>query len=140
MYLKIRFDAEGVDWNTVVGILKEVGMAYNSVEIKELAFSRSHAVVFVRDEDQLIGFGRAISDGVCQAALYDVAVLPAYQGKGIGKLIINQLVGKCHGCNVILYASPGKEQFYEKLNFRRMKTAMALFLDSEKKREKGFTD
>jgi GNAT superfamily N-acetyltransferase len=140
MHLKIRFDTAGVDWNMVVGILKEVGMAYNSSEIKEVAFSRSHAVVFVWEEDQLIGFGRAISDGVCQAALYDVAVRPAYQGKGIGKMIISQLVAKCRGCNVILYASPGKEQFYEKLNFRKMKTAMALFLDPEKKRERGFTE
>lgn len=139
MHLKFRFDPEGVDWNEVVGILKEVGMAYYTPEIKEIAFSASHAEVFVWEEEKLIGFGRAISDGVCQAALYDVAVRPAYQGKGIGKMIVTQLIGKCRGCNILLYASPGKEQFYEKLNFRKMKTAMALFSDPEKMREKGFT-
>jgi hypothetical protein len=31
------------------------------------------------------------------------------------------------GCNVILYASPGKEDFYRKLGLRRMKTGMARF-------------
>ncbi len=140
MDLKVRFDAAGIDWNLIGGILKEVGMAHHSGEIHQQAFASSHAVVFIWDEDQLIGFGRAISDGVCQAAFYDVAVLPGYQGKGIGKLIITQLIGKCRGCNVILYASPGKEKFYEKLNFRSMKTAMALFLDPEKMRVRGFTE
>ena len=140
MALKVNFDSTGVDWTMVVEILKEVGMAYYNNEIKELAFTRSHAVVFVWEEDLLIGFGRAISDGVCQAALYDVAVRPAYQGNGIGKMIINQLIGKCPGCNIMLYASPGKEQFYEKMNFRRMKTAMALFTDPENKKERGFTE
>jgi ribosomal protein S18 acetylase RimI-like enzyme len=140
MNLKFQYDATGIDWNLVPEILKEVGMAYHSGERHQQAFSKSHAMVFVWDGNLLIGFGRAISDGILQAALYDVAVLPAYQGKGIGKAIVEKLVSQCPGCNIILYASPGKEQFYEKLRFRKMKTAMALFTDAEKKRERGFTE
>jgi ribosomal protein S18 acetylase RimI-like enzyme len=139
MNLKFQFDATGIDWNRVPEILKEVGMAYQTGERHQQAFSKSHAVVFVWDDNLLIGLGRAISDGILQAALYDVAVLPAYQGQGIGKTIVKELVNHCPGCNIILYASPGKEQFYEKLKFRKMKTAMALFTDAEKKKERGFT-
>ena len=40
----------------------------------------------------------------------------------------------------MLYASPGKEKFYEKLNFRKMKTGMALFLNTEKMQMKGFIE
>jgi ribosomal protein S18 acetylase RimI-like enzyme len=140
MNLKFQFHATGIDWNLVPEILKEVGMSYHSAERHQIAFVNSHSVVFVWDENQLIGFGRAISDGILQAALYDVAVRPSYQGKGIGKTIVSELVHHCPGCNVILYASPSKEKFYEKLNFRRMKTAMALFTDAERKRERGFTE
>jgi ribosomal protein S18 acetylase RimI-like enzyme len=140
MNLRLQFHTSDIDWNLVPEILKEVGMAYHSAECHQLAFEKSHSVVFVWDENELIGFGRAISDGILQAALYDVAVHPSYQGKGIGKTIVSELVQHCPGCNVILYASPGKEQFYEKLNFRRMKTAMALFKDAERKRERGFTE
>lgn len=43
-------------------------------------------------------------------------------------------------CNVILYASPGKEGFYEKHGFRRMKTGMALFKNSASMKDKGFTE
>jgi len=45
---------------------------------------------------------------------------------------------KLKGFNIILYASPGKEDFYTKLGFRKMLTAMAFFEDESAKREKGF--
>jgi GNAT superfamily N-acetyltransferase len=140
MNLKLQFDTSNIDWNQVPEILQEVGMGYHPAETHKIAFNNSYAVVFVFDEEDLIGFGRAISDGTCQSALYDVAIRPAYQGKGIGKVVISQLMERCRGCNFILYASPGKEPFYEKLRFRKMKTGMALFIDSEKKRERGFTE
>ena len=140
MNLRLQFDTFHIDWDLVPEILREVGMGYHPAETHKIAFNNSYAVVFVFDEENLIGFGRAISDGVCQAAIYDVAIRPAYQGKGIGKMVVRQLTERCSGCNFILYASPGKEPFYEKLRFRKMKTGMALFVDSEKKRERGFTE
>ncbi len=62
--------------------------------------------------------GRVISDGVYQAAIYDVAVLPEYQGKHVGSTIIKSIIKKIPYCNFILYASPGKEKFYEKTEFQ----------------------
>ncbi|MCE1199235.1 MAG: GNAT family N-acetyltransferase [Marinilabiliales bacterium] len=135
-----RFDTTGVDWHLVPKILEEVGMAFRSPEKHEASFLHSYAVVFAWRENQLIGFGRAISDGVCQAALYDVAILPDFQGMGIGREVVSHLIRMCEGCNVILYAAPGKEPFYQKLQFSRMKTAMALFSDPERKRERGFIE
>ncbi|MFV0468947.1 MAG: hypothetical protein ACK5MK_08495 [Dysgonomonas sp.] len=38
-------------------------------------------------------------------------------------------MAKTPQCNFILYASPGKETFYKKLNFKKMKTGMALFFN-----------
>jgi hypothetical protein len=43
-------------------------------------------------------------------------------------------------CNIILYASPGREEFYRKLGLRKMKTGMALFRKAEIMKEKGFTE
>jgi len=110
-----------------------------NAEVHRKTFTASASVVFVYDDQKLIGFGRAISDGLIQAAIYDVAVTPAFQGKGIGKQIIERIVASLPGCNFILYASPGKEPFYEKLKFRRMKTGMALFVKSEIMIYRGFT-
>ena len=140
MNLRIQLDTTNIDWDLVVDILQKAGMANRTVKIHQRAFNNSHTVVFVFDEDKLIGFGRAISDGEYQAAIYDVAVMPSYQGKGIGKTIVRAIVGNIPNCNCILYASPGKEAFYEKEGFKKMKTGMALFVDAEKMKDKGFTE
>jgi ribosomal protein S18 acetylase RimI-like enzyme len=75
-----------------------------------------------------------------QAALYDCAVIKPYQGRGLGKLIVQAMLSKLSGCNIILYASPGKEGFYKKLGFRKMKTGMAYFMNRDNMAERGFTE
>jgi ribosomal protein S18 acetylase RimI-like enzyme len=80
------------------------------------------------------------NQGMYQAAIYDVAVLPEYQRKDIGSTIINSIIKLIPQCNFILYASPGKEAFYQRLGFRRMKTGMALFQNAEGMKMKGFTE
>ena len=140
MNLKIQYSCLNIDWNYVSVILKKVGMAYFEGEIHKKAFENSHTVIFAFDDDKLIGFGRAISDGVCQASIYDVAVLPEYQGKKIGATIVDSIIKCIPQCNFILYASPGKENFYKKLNFRKMKTGMAIFRNAENMQVKGFTE
>ena len=102
MNLRLQRDTNGINWNLVVDILREAGMACHTPEIHERAFKNSYTVVFVFDEDMLVGFGRAISDVEYQAAMYDVAVMPAYQGKGIGKMIVQAIVEKTPACNFIL--------------------------------------
>ena len=140
MNLRLQIDTANINWDLVVEILQKAGMAYYTAEIHKRAFSNSQVVVFVFDKENLVGFGRAISDGEYQAAIYDVAVIPDFQGKGIGKMIIQTIVEKIPNCNFILYASPGKETFYEKENFKRMKTGMALFINSERMQRNGFTE
>lgn len=140
MNLRITFDCSGVDWSIVSSTLQRVGMAYGEPELHRKAFENSHTAVFVYDEDQLVGFGRAISDDAYQAAVYDMAVAPEYQRQGIGTTIMEQILGRVRQCNVILYAAVGKEQFYEKIGLRRMKTGMALFREADEMQKKGFTD
>ena len=140
MNIKIQYNCLDINWNDVSNILKEVGMSYFEENVHKKAFENSHTVIFAFGDDTLIGFGRAISDGVYQAAIYDVAVLPEYQGKKIGATIIDSILKLIPTCNAILYASPGKEIFYEKQNFKKMKTGMALFINSEKMKMKGFTE
>ena len=140
MNIKIQYNCLDINWNDVSNILKEVGMTYFEGKVHKKAFENSHTVVFAFENDKLIGFGRAISDGVYQAAIYDVAVLTEYQGKKIGASIIDSILKLIPTCNAILYASPGKEIFYEKQNFKKMKTGMALFINSEKMKLRGFTE
>lgn len=100
MNMEIKNNCLNIDWSYVSETLKKVGMAYYDAKIHKKAFENSHTVVFVFDNGILIGFGRAISDGVYQAAIYDVAVLPEYQGKGIGKIIVNNILKHLPNCNL----------------------------------------
>ena len=140
MNIRFQYDCSNVDWNSVSSILESVQMAHFEGDVHKTAFENSCTVVFVYEDDKLIGFGRAISDYAYQAAIYDVAVSKAYQGKGLGKMIVNKIIKSIPQCNFILYVSPGKEGFYESLNFKRMKTGMALFREADKMQIKGFTE
>ena len=88
MNLSTTFDCSGVDWSIVSRTLKRVGMAYCEPDVHRRAFENSHTSVFVYDGDQLVAFGRAISDDAYQAAVYDLAVAPEYQRQGIGVAIL----------------------------------------------------
>ena len=140
MNVELKFDCAGVDWAFVSETLRRVGMASRAPELHRKAFEASHTVVFAYADGRPVGFGRAISDGAYQAAVYEMAVVPEFQRQGIGAQIMRAILDRLPGCNVILYASPGKEDFYRKLGLRRMKTGMARFQNPDAMAEIGFTD
>jgi ribosomal protein S18 acetylase RimI-like enzyme len=124
-------DAENVDWSAVSALLARVGMASFAPEIHKRAFENSYTAVFLYDGETLVGLGRAISDGAYEAAVYDIAVAPEYQGRSLGRTIIETLLADLKGFNAILFAAPGKEPFYGRLGFRKMRTGMACFTSAE---------
>jgi predicted N-acetyltransferase YhbS len=82
-----------------------------------------------------------LADGVDCSYICDVAVLPSHQGTGLGKEIVAKLVALSAGHKkIILYAVPGKEPFYRKFGFMRMRTAMAIFANQQLAVERGYLD
>ncbi len=72
------------------------------------------------DSEKLIGYGRIIADGIAHALLLDIIIHPDYQGKYIGKEILDKLVEKCkkHKIRDIqLFCAKDKVEFYEKYGF-----------------------
>lgn len=140
MDIRLQTSCSDIDWDLIPKILKQSGMFYFDRNDHKKSFENSYAVVFVFYGELLIGFGRAISDGVFQAVIYEVVVLPEYQRKKVGTAIVNALLQQLSGFGVILFSSPGKEDFYRSLNFRKMKTGMALFQNSDKWLESGYIE
>ena len=66
----------------------------------EKANDGSAFVLAAYDNGTLVGFGRVVSDMVLHAMVYDMIVLPEYQGRGIGSSILNALVQRCREHNV----------------------------------------
>lgn len=127
MGYKIQKTTENINWLKVSELLSYFGLSDLDAETQQKVFERSYAVVFLFDDEELIGFGRAISDGICQAAIYNIALDERYQGKGLGKKIIDELIEQVKQCNIILYTHPKTIEFYEKLGFSKMKTGMAIY-------------
>jgi len=121
-------EKQRIDWDEAVVVFGRapLGKRKRDPEKMRRAFESSYAVVFVFDSDKLIGLGRALCDGEYQAAIYDVVLLPEYHGKGIGKEIMKELCDQLPVENIILYAVPGREEFYKKCGFQKMLTAMAI--------------
>ena len=86
------------------------------------ALAASVASVCAYHEDKLVGFGRAIGDGVMYAYLQDIIVDPAWRNRDVGRLMISSLLSQLEavypsGASVGLMAAQGCEGFYEKLGF-----------------------
>ncbi len=140
MEIEVKFDCSGVDWRLVSETLKKVGMGYYDPDLHKKAFENSQFTIFIYQNNRMIGFGRAITDRAYQAAIYDVAVDPDFQKKGLGNTIIKNIIARLPECNIILYTMPGKEGFYQKNGFRKLKTGMAHFIKAEKMTAEGFTE
>jgi aralkylamine N-acetyltransferase len=69
-----------------------------------------------------------------------VVLLPEYQKRGIGRQMTKTLSDQLPVPNVILYAVPGREEFYQKCGFRRMLTAMAVLHPFMAKPEAGYLE
>lgn len=135
MNITYKIKKENVNWQEVSEVLKRSGLSDHPAWEQEIIFNNSYAVVFVYDEEKIVGVARALSDGVCQAVIYNVALEEEYQGHGIGRSLIEKLLEQLKGQNVILYTHPRTVHLYEKFGFRRSKTAMCMFQGSEEKLE-----
>ncbi len=74
-------------------------------------------------DERLVGMGRAIGDGVSDAYIQDVVVLPEHRGLGIGRALVREIRDAClaRGLRwIALVAQPGTGPFYEALGFREM--------------------
>lgn len=119
-------DLSGIDWQEAALIFEKAPLGKRQPGQLEKAFKASFACLAAFAGDRLIGLARALCDGQYQAAIYDVVLLPEYQGQGVGKEIMRRLRDMLPVKNVILYAAPGREGFYAKCGYRKMLTAMAM--------------
>jgi ribosomal protein S18 acetylase RimI-like enzyme len=125
MTIRYTRSLDDVDWTVLASVFERASLGTPQVAMLEQSYRNSALHIFSYDSNELIGAARAISDGVYHAALCDTVVLPEYQGKGIGRHMVETLLHDMQGLKVILTASFGKEGFYKKLGFQRHKTALA---------------
>jgi len=75
------------------------------------------------DTGEIVGMGRALSDGVSDAYIQDVVVRKACRGLHYGRAIVRKLIDTCMERGIgwlALIGEPGTEGFYRPLGFKRM--------------------
>jgi GNAT superfamily N-acetyltransferase len=128
-----------LDWEELSALYLAAPLGNKSPDWLKTVFSNSMFRCFAYDGGRLVGVGRALADGADCSYICDVAVLPSHQGTGLGREIINRLVAASRGHRkILLYAVPGKEPFYRKFGFLRMKTAMAIYENPQQQLERGY--
>lgn len=132
---------DDVDWHELEALYRAAPLGNKPAALLQTVFGNSRLRVFAREAGRLVGAGRALSDGADCAYLCDIALLPTHQGRGLGSEIVTRLVTAARGHKkIILYAVPGKEDFYRRAGFRRMRTAMAIFDDPTTAADRGYID
>lgn len=110
--------------------VEDFNLLYDSVgwgayrnNISKRALENTFYSISVYD-DKIVGFGRLVGDTICFMYIHDVMVMPEYQKKEIGTMIMNKLLEKIKelkqenpNIRVYLGASKNKEKFYEKFGF-----------------------
>lgn len=88
-----------------------------------LAASTRTAVVFHGPE--VVGFARAITDGVSNGYVSMVAVAPAFRRRGIGAALVGHVTAGADSVSWMLHAGrPGAPEFFARLGFAAAPLAM----------------
>ena len=141
MNFSIKYGTENIDWAALCKVFRLAPLGTREPEKLKIAAENSHTVCSAYVGQDIIGFGRAISDGQYQSAIYDVVVLPEYQNNGVGKSIMEAILEKLpKNGPVLIFVAPGKQSFYGKFGFGNLKTGMGLFPNPEISRANGYLD
>lgn len=100
------------------------GLSAKTTEAAEIGLANSlHSVMITKEDNEVIGMGRIIGDGGCFCQIVDICVLPEYQGQGIGKLIMENLMSYIknklpESCYISLIADGDADKLYAKYGFK----------------------
>ena len=84
--------------------------------------ANSDVIVSLWVGNEIVGFGRALTDGIYRGVLWDIVIDQSYQGKGFGKLIVEKLLSskKIKKTKKLYLMTTNKKLFYSQLDFKEV--------------------
>jgi len=95
--MTITLKAQVPDIDTYLRLRVDSGLSGYGRDAAEIGLRNSLYSVMLFDGEDAVGMGRLIGDGGCFIQVTDIAVLPAYQGQGLGKRIMAALTEHIEG-------------------------------------------
>ena len=91
----------------------------NVRQIKNM-LANSNVIITLWKKNNLVGFGRATTDQVYRAVLWDIVVSKDVQRVGLGKIIVEELLKdkKINSAEKIYLMTTNSKDFYKQLGFK----------------------
>ena len=86
--------------------------------------ANSDVIVSLWVGNEIVGFGRALTDGIYRGVLWDIVIDQNYQGKGFGKIIVKSLLSskKIKNTKKLYLMTTNKKLFYSQLDFKEVES------------------
>ena len=116
------------DYEVVRHFLMEVGWEHRvgDPDRFRLMMEKTDRTVVAWDQQRVIGFGRALCDGVSNGYISMVAVAADRRGQGIGRKLVECLINDDTNLTWVLRAGRGSEGFWKRMGFTNSSVAMEL--------------
>ena len=84
--------------------------------------SNSDVVISLWVGEEIVGFGRALTDGIYRGVLWDIVIDQNHQGKGFGTLIVKNLLStkKIKNTKKLYLMTSNKKMFYSQFDFEEV--------------------
>ena len=84
--------------------------------------ANSDVVISLWVGKEIVGFGRALTDGIYRGVLWDIVIDQNHQGKGYGTLVVNNLLSskKIKKTQKLYLMTTNKKLFYSKSDFQEV--------------------
>lgn len=125
--IEIREGLDGLSASRIATLFRRAPLLRPTGDLKALerAFEQSQLVLAAWQDDRLVGLARVLTDGAYHSMLADLAVEPDVQGLGLGKRLIEEVMERCRGTELVLRDSDMSAGFYQRLGFYRVENAWA---------------
>ena len=93
--------------------------------------ANSDVIVSLWVNNEIVGFGRALTDGIYRGVLWDIVIDKNHQGKGFGTLIVKNLLSSKKNKNTkkLYLMTTNKKLFYSQFNFKEVITQNLLIYE-----------
>jgi GNAT superfamily N-acetyltransferase len=123
--------ASADDFDAIRVFLAEQGWAHRVADARRFRrmMERTDRTIVARSDGHIVGFGRGLCDGVSNGYISMLAVAEAFRKRGIGRALVEGLVGDDRGITWVLRAGRDSAAFWRRMGFAPSEIAMERIRD-----------